>query len=51
MFPPSVKSREVIEDILDDQIVSTRRGGYQKFLGKWKNRPKSNCSWLRAEAV
>jgi hypothetical protein len=42
-LPYTAKPREEIEDILDDQIVSTRRGGYQKFLVKWKNRPPSDC--------
>jgi hypothetical protein len=49
--PISVKPREEIEDILDDQIVFTRRGGYQKFLVKWKNRPLSDCCWLQTEEV
>lgn len=38
-LPRSCKPREAIEAILDDQIVSTRRGGYQKFLVKWKKWP------------
>lgn len=37
------KPWEIIEDILYDQVVSTRCGGFQKFLIKWKNRPMSNC--------
>jgi hypothetical protein len=35
-IPIAAKQRDEIEDILDDQLVSTRRGGYQKFLVKWK---------------
>jgi hypothetical protein len=50
-LPPSIKTRDEIAEILDDQIVSTRRGGYQKFLVKWKNRPPSDCCWLQAEEV
>jgi hypothetical protein len=45
------KPKEEIEEILDDQLVSTRRGGYQKFLVKWKNRPQSDCCWLQTEEV
>jgi hypothetical protein len=50
-LPTSVKPRDEIAEILDDQLVSTRRGGYQKFLVKWKNRPPSDCCWLQAEEV
>lgn len=35
-----------IEDIVDTKIVSTRSGGYQKYLVKWKNREWSDCSWI-----
>ena len=28
-----------IVDVLDDQIVSTCRGGFQKFYVRWKNCP------------
>jgi hypothetical protein len=51
LLPASLPSRDHIEEILDDQIVSTRRGGYQKFLIKWKNHPLSDCSWLQTEEV
>jgi hypothetical protein len=49
--PDYVKPQDEIEDILEDQIVSTRRGGYQKFLVKRKNRPPSDCYWLQTEEV
>lgn len=49
--PAAIKPRDEIECILDDQLVSTRRGGYQKFLVKWKNRPMSDCCWLQTEEV
>jgi hypothetical protein len=44
--PKSMKPRDEIEDILDDQIVPTRWGGYQKFLVRWKNRSPSDYCWL-----
>jgi hypothetical protein len=50
-LPSTVKPRDEIEEILDDQIVSTRRGGYQKFLVKWKNCPSSDYCWLQTEEV
>jgi hypothetical protein len=37
-LPPSIKPRDEIKASLEDQIVSTQRGGYQKILVKWKNR-------------
>lgn len=49
--PATIKPRDELEAILDDQLVSTRRGGYQKFLVKWKNRPLSDCCWLQTEEV
>lgn len=49
--PTHSPPREKIEAILDYQFVSTRRGGYQKFLVKSKNRPLSNCCWLQTEEV
>jgi len=49
--PKGVKPYDEIEAILEDQIVSTQRGGYHKFLVKWKNRPLSDCCWLQTEEV
>jgi hypothetical protein len=43
--------RDQIDAILDDQLVSTCRGGYQKFLVRWKNRPSSDNSWIKTEEV
>ena len=36
--PPKAQLMDIVEDILDDQLVSTRQGGIQKFLVKWKDR-------------
>ncbi|KAI5342226.1 hypothetical protein L3X38_010101 [Prunus dulcis] len=41
---PRPKEKDIVEDILDDQIVSTGQGGYHKFLVKWKNRPNSDST-------
>ena len=30
-------------------MVSTRQGGYQKFLVKWKGHPLSDCTWITDE--
>ena len=42
--PPSNK----IIDVLDDQIVSIRREGFQKFLICWQNRSISDAAWITA---
>jgi hypothetical protein len=49
--PKFVNPQDEIEVILDDQIVSTRQGGYQKFLVRWKNRLPSDCCWLQTKEV
>lgn len=38
--------REEIEVILEDQIVSTRRGGYQRYFIKWKGYPDIDSTYL-----
>jgi hypothetical protein len=50
-LPATVKPRDEIEEILDDQLVSTCHGGYQKFLVKCKNCPSSDCCLLQTEEV
>jgi len=37
---------EQIDGSINDQIVSTRDGGYQKFLVRWKELPDSANSWV-----
>jgi hypothetical protein len=50
-LPTHAPSCDQIDAILDDQLVSTRKGGYQKFLVRWKNRLASDDSWLKIEEV
>lgn len=50
-LPKSHRPREDIEDILDDQVVSTWRGEYQKFLIKCKDRLLSDYCWLKTKEV
>ena len=45
---PVAPSANKIIDVLDDQIVSTRQGGFQKFLIHWQNRPISDATWITA---
>ena len=41
--------REKIERILDDQAISTRQNGYQRYLVRWQGRPESEDSWVTRE--
>ncbi|KAL6313106.1 hypothetical protein AAG906_018821 [Vitis piasezkii] len=45
-LPPAPRLKEEIEDVIDHQIVSTRGGGYQKYLIKWSGRLVSYCTWI-----
>ena len=42
---------EQIDEIIDDQIVSTRYGGYQRFLVRWKGLPDSDNTWINREEL
>ncbi|KAL6194265.1 hypothetical protein ACLB2K_035349 [Fragaria x ananassa] len=41
---PNAPKRDLVENTVDEQVVSTRQGGYQKYLIKWKDRPDSDNS-------
>ena len=45
-LPLTPRLKEEIKDVIDHQIVSTRGGGYQKYLVKWKGRPLIDCTWI-----
>ena len=42
---------KTVDSILTHQFVSTRRGGYYKFLVKWASKPKSEADWLQGSEV
>ncbi|KAF9661852.1 hypothetical protein SADUNF_Sadunf19G0111800 [Salix dunnii] len=50
-LPENTSPRDEVAAILDHQFVSTRRGGYYKFLVQWKNRPQSESVWLQASEL
>uniref|UniRef100_A0A2N9GGF1 RNA-directed DNA polymerase n=1 Tax=Fagus sylvatica TaxID=28930 RepID=A0A2N9GGF1_FAGSY len=43
--------KEHIDAILDEQIVSTRDGGVQRFLVHWHGRPTSDCTWITRDEL
>ncbi|KAG7952365.1 hypothetical protein I3843_12G054600 [Carya illinoinensis] len=49
--PKNTAPRDEIASILNHQFVTTRRGGYYKFLVQWKNRPQSDFVWLQASEL
>ncbi|KAG6710015.1 hypothetical protein I3842_06G161400 [Carya illinoinensis] len=50
-IPENTAPRDEVAAILDHQFVSTRQGGYYKFLAQWRNRPNSNSVWLQASEL
>ncbi|XP_038972521.1 uncharacterized protein LOC120104756 [Phoenix dactylifera] len=44
--PFSPQITDTMEQILDDQIVSTQNGGYQRYLVRWHGRPPSDDTWI-----
>ena len=48
--PPNIPERgERIERVLDDQAITTRGKGYQRYLVRWQGRPESDDSWITRE--
>ena len=39
-------SKETVDTILDDEFVTSRDGGFRRFLVKWHGRPDSNAIWI-----
>jgi hypothetical protein len=49
--PSTPYPSNVILAVLDHQFVSTRRGGYYKFLVQWARKPLSDSVWLPGDKV
>jgi hypothetical protein len=45
-MPMPLKKPDEKKDVLDERLVSTREGGYQKFLVTWKGKPVSESTWI-----
>ena len=50
-LPLAPRLNKKIEDIVNHQDVSTRSGGYEKYLVKWKGHPLLNCTWITNEEL
>ena len=38
--------KEMLNIILDNEVVTSRDGGFLRFLVKWLGRPDSNATWI-----
>ena len=45
-LPPLPQSQTAIEAVLDDEFVSSSRGGFRRFLLQWSGRPQSDATWI-----
>ena len=47
---PSLQfSKETVDTILDDEFVTSRDGGFRRFLVKWHGRPDSDATWIHED--
>ena len=49
---PSLQfSMETVDTILDDEFVTSRDGGFRRFLVKWYGRPDSDATWIQDDDI
>ena len=47
---PSLQfSKETVDTILDDEFVTSRDGGFRRFLVKWHSRPDFDATWMHED--
>ena len=47
---PSLQfSKETVDTILDDEFMTSRDGGFRRFLVKWHGRPDSDATWIQED--
>ena len=47
---PSLQySKEMVDIILDDELVTSRDYGFRRFLVKWHGRPDSDATWIQED--
>ena len=45
---PSLQySKEMVDIILDDELVTSRDGGFRRFLFQWDGRSNSDATWIQ----
>ena len=42
-------SKETVDTILDDEFVTSRDGGFRRFLVKWHGRLNSDATWIQED--
>ena len=50
-LPATTAPQDEVAAIIDHQFVSTRRGGYYKFLVHWKHRSTSDSAWIKGTVL
>ena len=40
-----------MDTILDDEFVTSRDGGFGRFLVKWHGRPDSDATWIQEDGL
>ena len=47
---PSLQfSKKTVDTIFDDEFVTSRDGGFHRFLVKWHGRPDSDATWIQED--
>ena len=47
---PSLQySKETVNIIIDDEFVTSRDGGFRRFLVKWHGRPNPDATWIHED--
>ena len=47
---PSLQySKEMVDIILDNEFMTSRDGGFRRFLVKWYGRPDSDATWIQED--
>ena len=47
---PSLQfSKETVDTIFDDEFVTSKDGGFRRFLVKWHGRPDSEATWIQED--
>ena len=42
-------SKEIVDIILNDEFLTSRDGGFRRFLFKWHGCPNSNATWIQKD--
>ena len=50
LIVPSLQySKEMVDIILDDELVTSKDGDFHRFFVKWHSRPESDATWIQED--